>query len=138
MELLAPVIIVLFSLTGFFAIGAGFAWIAWHVDRAWRAPGLAALWVGSAAVGACLLAVWVHARPERPPSVSGRAPLTVGFPLLLTTFGAAAAYVARHRQESARPPRAVIVEAGAAHFWAGAGFTVVLIIVHEALARFGT
>jgi hypothetical protein len=109
MELLAPALIVLLASVGSFALGAGFAWLAWHVDRAWRAPGLVALWVGGAAVGACLLAGWVYARPESPPSVARSAPFAVGFPLFLTTLGASAVYVRRHGRDVARPPREVVV-----------------------------
>ena len=136
MELLIPALAVMLGSIGLFAVGAGFAWLAWYVDRAWRRPGLATLWIGGAALGASLLAAWVYSRPESPRSVAGAAPFAVGFPLLLTAFGAASASVARHRRDGVRPPRTLVLTAAAAHFWAAWGFTVVLAIADTAFARF--
>ena len=98
----------------FYMLGVGFAWLAWHVYRLWHLVGLLMLWVSSAAALALLLKLWIYSHPLNLPGADPT-PFVFGFLLLLTTFGAAAAYIVRKQRTGSTLSFEVAFFAGVVH-----------------------
>ncbi|GAB1597211.1 hypothetical protein [Lysobacter claricitrinus] len=116
-------------LLGFSLAGGVFAWLAWHTYKARRLPGVAVLWLASAAAGASVLAAWAYA--AAPPGVAPR-PFAIGLPLLLVSFAGAGIPSIRRARAGAKLTAPVLLSATALQL-AGALAFALLLVAKDAL-----